>query len=1231
MRIVIDLQGAQSESRYRGIGRYSLFFTKALAKEASLKHEVVIALNSSFAESIPSIKKEFDGILPDEAFKIFDIATPVSADNPKNALRAEASERIREAWISSLAPDVLHISSLFEGFGDDALSSIAALDPSIFTSVTLYDLIPLLKKEIYLQNRAVSDWYYKKLEYLKKADMLLAISESSKQEAIEALGIKEDKICNVSAAIDPFFTPTFVSPEQSRALRLKFGIKKEFLLYAPGGFDERKNFEHLVTAYSMLEPTLRQEYQLVIVGRGPQSHFDAITSLAKKKGVGANVILTGYVSDDELRMFYSSCALFVFASVHEGFGLPLLEAFGCGAAGIGSNATSIPEVVELEEALFDPLNPASIAQKIREGLTDDEFRSRLKSHALSRAKNFTWELCAKKALEFFEEKIKELPKKSKEEGLKRPKMAYISPLSPTESGISTYSSRLLTALADHYDIEVVVEEGFTDEPFVSQNLPVKTPQEFLEGSYDRALFHIGNSHYHGYMFELLKKSSGVCVLHDFFISGSFAHLERAGDKGLFSLKLYESHGYKGVVDLLEGGLEYAKTVYPLNFEVFENSIGVLTHSEYSKNMAKEFYGLGDDRVQKVPFVDMLANKKDKAEARKKLGFKEDALVVCSFGMIHPTKLNAKLLEAWLMADAAYAPNSYLVFVGKQFSGDYGRELARRILESGLSDRIVITDYVDEERYGDYLASADITVQLRSKSRGESSGALFDSISAAKAMIINAHATFAETPDDICVKISDEFEIPELSVAIDRLAANERLRESLGAKCKEYIKNFSPQASASRYKELIEGFYSKSSVAFFDKAVNAVADVCAKGEATEEDFSKCAKAIFYNKEKVCQKQLLVDVSAIVLGDLKTGIQRVVRSITLELIKNPPKGYRVEPVYDVGGHYKYAREYSLGLIGFKNERIKDDIVAVNGGDVFFGLDFFSSGTVRNEKLFFEWKARGVFISFVVYDLLPIFYPQFFMPRADEIHKKWLNSIKKHTDSFLCISKAVAGELEEWLKNGSAPHDNKPIVDWFHLGADVENSAPSMGLPEDFEATIAKIKSAPSFAMVGTVEPRKGHAQALSAFERLWSEGIDANLVIVGKRGWLVDEVAKKLESHPKLGERLFWLQGISDEYLEMVYESSSALLAASEGEGYGLPIIEAAKRGLAIVARDIAVFREVAKDGAFYFANDLGAEALSKAIKEWLELYAKGSQPLSTSIEVLTWRESAEMIKNRLRLA
>ncbi len=98
-----------------------------------------------------------------------------------------------------------------------------------------------------------------------------------------------------------------------------------------------------------------------------------------------------------------------------------------------------------------------------------------------------------------------------------------------------------------------------------------------------------------------------------------------------------------------------------------------------------------------------------------------------------------------------------------------------------------------------------------------------------------------------------------------------------------------------------------------------------------------------------------------------------------------------------------------------------------------------------------------------------------------------------------------------------------------------------------------------MVGTIEPRKGHAMVLSAFETLWAEGHDVNLVIVGRKGWLVDALCSRLAGHARLGRRLFWFESASDEYLDAIYANSSCLMAASEGEGFGLPLIEAAQRG------------------------------------------------------------------------
>jgi len=162
-----------------------------------------------------------------------------------------------------------------------------------------------------------------------------------------------------------------------------------------------------------------------------------------------------------------------------------------------------------------------------------------------------------------------------------------------------------------------------------------------------------------------------------------------------------------------------------------------------------------------------------------------------------------------------------------------------------------------------------------------------------------------------------------------------------------------------------------------------------------------------------------------------------------------------------------------------------------------------------------------------------------------------------------------------------------------------------------------------MVGTIEPRKGYSQTLSAFEQLWVQELGINLVIVGKQGWMVDSLVEKLSHHPELGKRLIWLEGISDEYLNKVYNACTCLIVASEGEGFGLPLIEAAQRKLPIIARDIPVFREVAAEHAFYFKG-LEPEQLAIVIQHWLTLYANETHTLSNSMPWQTWKQSAEKL-------
>ena len=206
MRIVIDMQGAQSESRFRGIGRYSTAFARALVKNAG-ENEIWLALNGLFPETVESIRTDFDGLIPKERIRVFEVPCPIEEIDSKNYWRAKAAELLREAFLSQLKPGIVHISSLFEGFGDNAASSIGILEKYCINSVTLYDLIPLLNQQMYLNTQERKHWYFRKIASLKRADLLLAISEYSAKEAVDSLSIAREKVVNIYAGIDDCFHP----------------------------------------------------------------------------------------------------------------------------------------------------------------------------------------------------------------------------------------------------------------------------------------------------------------------------------------------------------------------------------------------------------------------------------------------------------------------------------------------------------------------------------------------------------------------------------------------------------------------------------------------------------------------------------------------------------------------------------------------------------------------------------------------------------------------------------------------------------------------------------------------------------------------------------------------------------------------------------------------------------------------------------------------------------------
>lgn len=1244
MRIVIDMQGTQTESRFRGIGRYTMSFVQAVVRNRG-EHDVVLVLNGMFPDTIEPIRTEFDGILPSENIRVWYAEAPVAEINQDNDERRNVAELLREAFIAKLKPDILHICSLFEGYIDDAVNSIGKFDDNCAVSVALYDLIPLLNEEHYLKpNPRYASYYLNKIDSLKKAKLCLAISEFSRQEGLSHLPFSDDQIINVSTAIEPYFKPVPINSGVREKLLEKFNICHPFVLYT-GGADERKNLLRLIEAYSKLSHKIRAVHQLLFAGKMSDGQIELLQSHARKAGLGKDELcFSGYISDEELLQLYNLCKVFVFPSWHEGFGLPALEAMACGAAVITANSSSLPEVVGLADAQFDPLDIIAISEKLSKALTNDDFCNSLKENGLQRAKLFSWNITANRAISAWE-KIATASGKTnylKPKRTNKPKLAFISPLPPERTGIADYSAELLPALAEYYDIDAIVTQTEVSNSWINKNCRIRDIKWFIEnsGSFDRVLYQVGNSPFHHHMLQMMRDIPGTVVLHDFYLSGLVSWQQlHAGMNHAWDNQLYLCHGYKALKSRYED-IESCKKHYPVNFPIFQYAAGVIVHSLYSKNLAHQWYAnVSNLNWQVIPLLRALPQARNTSTIRNKLGFKKDDFIICSFGFIDYSKLNHRLLDCWLASDLAENSNCHLVFVGENHGGDYGECLLTSIENSPFSHRIKITGFASPDLFKDYLAIADLAVQLRTQSRGETSAAVLDCMTHGKPLIVNANGSMAELDPDAVIMLDDNFTDSDLISAIHNVCYNENFRSELGKKAKNVAsENNSPARCAEMYFNAIENNVRKLSVGR-DALISKLASNCHEND--DQKLIKLARLISLNQPVLQpQTRILLDVTATCQNDLKTGIERVARAVLLNLLDVVPTRYRVEPVYLTeapdGWTYRYARNYMCDLLDCDLTVFKDDIVDPINGDILITLD--NSGhkiaLAAAQGLFKFYRNHGVKVLSVVYDLLPVTMPEVFPPGANIGHSEWLHTITKF-DGAICISKAVANELQKWV-NAEYSHvgrSSKYEINWFHLGADVTNSSPSMGIPENAQWLLDKFTEKPTFLMVGTIEPRKGYLQTISAFTELWSEGIDVNLVIVGREGWtpLPDDMRRDLPetiasiiNHKELNKRLFWLNGISDEFLDQVYACSSCLLASSYGEGFGLPLIEAAQHKVPIIARDIPVFREVAGSYARYFENELGTEKLCASIIDWLKSYNENRLNCENMMPWLTWHQSAEQL-------
>src|SRR5436309_3281673 len=266
--------------------------------------------------------------------------------------------------------------------------------------VTIYDLsrdrLPQPSRKLFGQRRS----FLRTRRTALRASRIVTISEHSAKDIVEPYGVPRERIAIVSSAVGQEFYPVN-DPAVQASIKARYGIRREAFVLSCGGTEPRKNIVGLIEAFGRA-PRLREKLNLVVVG-GMERDAEAILKAVRRARLDEAIIFPGHVPLEDLRALYSACSLFVFPSLYEGFGMPVLEAMACGAPVVSSNASSLPEVVGDAALLVDPRDPEAWAQAMTRVFEDAHLHDDLRRRGALRIKAFSWEQSAREQLRVYQE------------------------------------------------------------------------------------------------------------------------------------------------------------------------------------------------------------------------------------------------------------------------------------------------------------------------------------------------------------------------------------------------------------------------------------------------------------------------------------------------------------------------------------------------------------------------------------------------------------------------------------------------------------------------------------------------------------------------------------------------------------------------------------------------------------------------------------------------------------
>jgi glycosyltransferase involved in cell wall biosynthesis len=389
------------------------------------------------------------------------------------------------------------------------------------------------------------------------------------------------------------------------------------------------------------------------------------------------------------------------------------------------------------------------------------------------------------------------------------RLAYFSPLPPARSGIADYSAELVPQLAEHLELELFVDEGVKVDESLTSRFPVRGDRAFPalweSGRYDAVLYHVGNNpDYHARTWAMLQRIPGIVVLHEAMLHHLVRGMTMAkGDLEGYVEEMRYAYGKTGEALARRSvgtGIPLDVWNYPLFERVVDASLGLIVHNDCTGDRVRA--SRPGTRIVKIPHHLSLRELEGGAspeEARAALGIPADAFVVASFGFVTPAKRIDVALRSFARLRRE-VPKAVYLLVGEvsphyDFAG---------ILTSELAPGVTVVGRTELDRFLLYMLAADVAVNLRYPSAGETSGTLIRLLGMGKPVIVSHTGAFSEIPDDCCAKIDlDETEEDLLAAVLVRLATDEPLRRRMGENARRHMAtHHTLEGSAQAYADFV---------------------------------------------------------------------------------------------------------------------------------------------------------------------------------------------------------------------------------------------------------------------------------------------------------------------------------------------------------------------------------------------------------------------------------------------